>query len=64
MFKVNMSISVGTQLFIIVLSRNPRESKVFFKANDQMKCVEYRCQGRVSLTQKFLVQMGISEFIL
>lgn len=47
MFNVNVSVSMGI-LFIIVLPRNLREPKVFFKANDQMKYVGYRCQGRVS----------------
>lgn len=55
MLKVNVSIRMGI-VFIIVLSRNLPGPKVFFKANDQMRCLGYRCQGRVSLTQSFLVQ--------
>lgn len=54
MFNVNVSVHMGI-VFIIVLPRNLREPKVFFKANDQMKYVGYRCQGRVSLTQMLLM---------
>ena len=57
MFKVNVSIKMGI-MSIIVISRNLPEPKVFSKANAicQMKCAAYRCQGRVSLTQRFIVQ--------
>lgn len=55
MFKVNVSFRLDTT-FIIVISTNLPEPKVFSNTNGQMKCVGYRCQGTVSLTQRFLVQ--------
>lgn len=55
MFKVNMSIRIGI-LFFVIISRSLPEPKVFFNTNDQIKCVGYECQGKLSLTQRFIVQ--------